>query len=175
MPGRPLEGPGLRGQVAGTTSLCTVGKTGSGLNYRGYDIEVLAQKARFEEVAHLLLKGQLPTQSQLDEYKGQTQGPSRAAIGIARSAGKDPCRRPSHGCDANPAVRCLAISNSKAISRARTKWRTGCWRRCLRSFATGMSGVITADASKPPSTAIPSALISSICCTVRRPTNCFGR
>ena len=74
MPGRPLEGPGLRGQVAGTTSLCTVGKTGSGLNYRGYDIEVLAQKARFEEVAHLLLKGQLPTQSQLDEYKDKLKG-----------------------------------------------------------------------------------------------------
>ena len=74
MPGRPLEGPGLRGQVAGTTSLCTVGKTGSGLNYRGYDIEVLAEKARFEEVAHLLLKGQLPTQSQLDEYKDKLKG-----------------------------------------------------------------------------------------------------
>ena len=68
MPGRPLEGAGLRGQVAGTTSLCTVGKTGSGLNYRGHDIEVLARKARFEEVAWLLLKGNLPTQSELDGY-----------------------------------------------------------------------------------------------------------
>lgn len=73
MPGRPLEGAGLRGQVAGTTSLCTVGKTGSGLTYRGHDIEVLARKARFEEVAWLLLKGDLPTQSELDEYNGKLQ------------------------------------------------------------------------------------------------------
>jgi len=71
MPGRPLEGAGLRGQVAGTTSLCTVGKTGSGLTYRGHDIELLARKARFEEVAWLLLKGGLPTQSELDEYNGK--------------------------------------------------------------------------------------------------------
>lgn len=68
MSGRPLEGAGLRGQVAGATALCTVGKTGSGLTYRGYDIEVLAKNARFEEVAHLLLKGKLPTQPELDEY-----------------------------------------------------------------------------------------------------------
>lgn len=68
MSGRPLEGAGLRGQVAGSTALCTVGKTGSGLTYRGYDIEVLAKNARFEEIAHLLLKGNLPTQSELDEY-----------------------------------------------------------------------------------------------------------
>ncbi len=71
MPGKPLEGAGLRGQVAGATALCTVGKTGSGLTYRGHDIEVLAQKARFEEVAWLLLKGNLPTQSELDGYNGK--------------------------------------------------------------------------------------------------------
>ena len=68
MSGKPLEGAGLRGQVAGATALCTVGKTGSGLTYRGYDIEVLAREARFEEVAWLLLKGHLPTHAELDEY-----------------------------------------------------------------------------------------------------------
>ena len=61
-------GAGLRGQVAGETSLCTVGKTGTGLTYRGYDISVLAEKAKFEEVAFLLLKGHLPNQSELDSY-----------------------------------------------------------------------------------------------------------
>jgi len=70
MSGRSLEGAGLRGQVAGATALCTVGSTGSGLTYRGHDIKVLAEKARFEEVAYLLLKGRLPTQSELDEYTG---------------------------------------------------------------------------------------------------------
>lgn len=66
--GKKLTGAGLRGQVAGETTLCTVGKTGSGLTYRGYDISVLAEKARFEEVAFLLLKGHLPTQNELDNY-----------------------------------------------------------------------------------------------------------
>ncbi len=61
-------GAGLRGQIAGETALCTVGKTGTGLTYRGYDISVLADKAKFEEVAYLLLRGRLPTESELHEY-----------------------------------------------------------------------------------------------------------
>lgn len=65
---KKLGGAGLRGQVAGETALCTVGKTGTGLTYRGYDISELAEKASFEEVAYLLLKGALPTQAQLDAY-----------------------------------------------------------------------------------------------------------
>ena len=69
--GKKLSGAGLRGQVAGETALCTVGKTGSGLTYRGYDIEVLAEKAHFEEVAHLLLRGHLPTQIELDTYRSK--------------------------------------------------------------------------------------------------------
>ncbi|HHF3066990.1 TPA: 2-methylcitrate synthase [Vibrio diabolicus] len=64
-----LGGAGLRGQSAGSTALCTVGKTGTGLTYRGYDITDLANNAQFEEVAHLLLHGHLPTQKELDEYK----------------------------------------------------------------------------------------------------------
>ena len=64
-----LGGAGLRGQSAGSTALCTVGKTGTGLTYRGYDITDLANNAQFEEVAHLLLRGHLPTQSELNEYK----------------------------------------------------------------------------------------------------------
>ena len=66
--GKPLTGAGLRGQMAGETALCTVGKTGTGLTYRGYDISVLAEKARFEEVAFLLLRGHLPTRAELDAY-----------------------------------------------------------------------------------------------------------
>ncbi len=62
---------GLRGQSAGRTSICTVGQSGDGLHYRGYCVEELAQKCRFEEVAYLLMKGELPTQSQLDEFNQQ--------------------------------------------------------------------------------------------------------
>ncbi|MGR5515112.1 bifunctional 2-methylcitrate synthase/citrate synthase [Vibrio harveyi] len=64
-----IGGAGLRGQSAGSTALCTVGKTGTGLTYRGYDITDLANHAQFEEVAHLLLRGHLPNQQELDAYK----------------------------------------------------------------------------------------------------------
>ncbi|MBY8257225.1 2-methylcitrate synthase [Vibrio fluvialis] len=69
-----LGGAGLRGQSAGSTALCTVGKTGTGLTYRGYDITDLANNAQFEEVAHLLLMGHLPTQAELDQYKTRLIG-----------------------------------------------------------------------------------------------------
>jgi 2-methylcitrate synthase len=59
---------GLRGQVAGTTALCTVGVSGSGLTYCGYDIADLAANASFEEVAYLLQYGELPNQDELDQY-----------------------------------------------------------------------------------------------------------
>lgn len=65
---KKLEGAGLRGQVAGKTALSTVGKEGKGLTYRGYAIEELAEKASFEEVAYMLLYGNLPSQSQFDDY-----------------------------------------------------------------------------------------------------------
>ncbi|MGP4714229.1 MULTISPECIES: bifunctional 2-methylcitrate synthase/citrate synthase [unclassified Psychrobacter] len=68
---KELSGAGLRGQVAGKTSLSTVGKSGSGLTYRGYDVSDLAEKCIFEEVAYLLLYGNLPTQSELDDYQAK--------------------------------------------------------------------------------------------------------
>ena len=69
--GKKLTGAGLRGQVAGETALCTVGQTGTGLTYRGYDITDLAENASFEEVAHLILKGALPTQAELHAYRAK--------------------------------------------------------------------------------------------------------
>lgn len=60
---------GLRGQSAGRTAICTVGHTGDGLRYRGYDMAELADKASFEEVAYLLAHGELPTATELQQYK----------------------------------------------------------------------------------------------------------
>lgn len=74
MPTKEIGGAGLRGQSAGSTALCTVGKTGTGLTYRGYDITDLANNAQFEEVAHLLLRGHLPMQQELDAYKTRLIG-----------------------------------------------------------------------------------------------------
>ncbi len=62
---------GLRGQVAGRTSICTVGQSGDGLHYRGYSVEELAEKCSFEEVAYLLIKGELPTQAELDKFNSK--------------------------------------------------------------------------------------------------------
>lgn len=69
--GKKLGGAGLRGQVAGETALCTVGKSGAGLTYRGYDIKDLAENAQFEEIAYLLLRGKLPNRKELDDYKAK--------------------------------------------------------------------------------------------------------
>ena len=66
---KKLAGAGLRGQSAGETALCTVGKTGSGLTYCGYDVKDLADNATFEEVAYLLFNGELPNTAQLQAYK----------------------------------------------------------------------------------------------------------
>ncbi len=59
----------LSGVAAGNTELCTVGRTGNDLHYRGYDILDLAENCQFEEVAHLLIHGKLPNKSELKSYK----------------------------------------------------------------------------------------------------------
>jgi 2-methylcitrate synthase len=61
----------LSGTAAGNTALCTVGRSGNDLHYRGYDIHDLATQSSFEEVAHLLVHGALPTASQLKAYKAK--------------------------------------------------------------------------------------------------------
>ncbi len=71
---KKLGGAGLRGQSAGQTELCTVGKTGTGLTYRGYDISDLAAGASFEEVAYLIFFGQLPSADELAAYKARLAG-----------------------------------------------------------------------------------------------------
>jgi len=71
MSDKKLSGAGLRGQSAGETALCTVGQSGSGLTYCGYDISDLADNATFEEVAYLLFNGELPNEGQLAAYKTQ--------------------------------------------------------------------------------------------------------
>lgn len=72
--GKVLSGAGLRGQVAGKTALSTVGKSGAGLTYRGYDVQDLAENCQFEEVAYLIFFGELPTADQLAAYKAKLKG-----------------------------------------------------------------------------------------------------
>jgi len=65
---KPKKSVALSGVTAGNTALCTVGKSGNDLHYRGYDILELANQASFEEVAYLLIYGSLPTRAQLSSY-----------------------------------------------------------------------------------------------------------
>ena len=61
----------LSGITAGNTALCTVGRTGNDLHYRGYDILDIAEVCEFEEIAHLLVHGKLPTKAELKAYKAR--------------------------------------------------------------------------------------------------------
>ncbi|CAM3135488.1 bifunctional 2-methylcitrate synthase/citrate synthase [Asticcacaulis taihuensis] len=66
---KPKKSVALSGQIAGNTALCTVGRTGNDLAYRGYDILDLAATSEFEEIAYLLIHGKLPNVSELSAYK----------------------------------------------------------------------------------------------------------
>ena len=66
---KPKKSVALSGVTAGNTALCTVGKTGNDLHYRGYDILDIAEVCEFEEIAHLLVHGKLPTRAELKAYK----------------------------------------------------------------------------------------------------------
>ena len=66
---KPKKSVALSGVTAGNTALCTVGRTGNDLHYRGYDILDIAEQAEFEEVAYLLVHGKLPNAAELRGYK----------------------------------------------------------------------------------------------------------
>jgi len=66
---KPKKSVALSGVVAGNTALCTVGRTGNDLHYRGYDILDIAETCEFEEIAHLLVHAKLPNTAELAAYK----------------------------------------------------------------------------------------------------------
>ena len=84
----PAYSPGLDGVIAGETALCQIDEGAAGLRYRGYGIVELAEHAIFEEVAYLLLFGELPTRKELEEFTGRIRaefllpGPVQAFIGV---------------------------------------------------------------------------------------------
>jgi 2-methylcitrate synthase len=71
---KPKKSVALSGVTAGNTALCSVGRTGNDLHYRGYDILDIADSCEFEEIAHLLIHGKLPTLAELREYKDRLRG-----------------------------------------------------------------------------------------------------
>ncbi|MGI4955823.1 MAG: citrate/2-methylcitrate synthase, partial [Janthinobacterium lividum] len=68
---KPKKSVALSGVTAGNTALCSVGRTGNDLHYRGYDILDVAETSEFEEIAHLLVHGWLPNTAELAAYKAK--------------------------------------------------------------------------------------------------------
>lgn len=68
---KPKKSVALSGVAAGSTALCTVGRSGNDLHYRGYDILEIAEQCEFEEIAHLLVHERMPTRAELSTYKGK--------------------------------------------------------------------------------------------------------
>ncbi|HVL36576.1 MAG TPA: 2-methylcitrate synthase [Burkholderiales bacterium] len=71
---KPKKSVALSGVAAGNTALCTVGRSGNDLHYRGYDILEFAEEAEFEEIAYLLVHERLPTREELQKYKTRLRG-----------------------------------------------------------------------------------------------------
>ena len=97
LPNRAKKGVGLSGITAGNTALCTVGRSGNDLNYRGYDILDIAAICEFEEIAYLLVHGTLPTHAELAGYKAKLK--SLRGLPIAVKAALESLPAASHPMD----------------------------------------------------------------------------
>jgi 2-methylcitrate synthase len=89
---KPKKSVALSGVTAGNTAICTVGRTGNDLHYRGYDILEIANVCEFEEIAYLLIHERLPNRSELDAYKSKLRAlrgipaPVRTALEVLPSS-----------------------------------------------------------------------------------------
>ena len=82
---KPKKSVALSGVLAGNTALCTVGRTGNDLHYRGYDILEIADRCEFEEIAYLLVHGKLPNRAELSGYKAKLKS-LRGLPAVVRTA-----------------------------------------------------------------------------------------
>src|SRR5262249_52962021 len=82
---KPKKSVALSGIAAGNTALCTVGRTGNDLHYRGYDILEIANTCEFEEIAFLLVHGKLPNRAELTGYKAKLKS-LRGLPAVVRTA-----------------------------------------------------------------------------------------
>ena len=115
IPNRAKKGVGLSGVTAGNTALCTVGRTGNDLHYRGYDILDVAEQCEFEEIAYLLVHGALPTTAELAGYKAKLRALRGLPAAVKRTPGSTARRSASDGRDAH-----RAFPRSAACCRRRT-------------------------------------------------------
>ncbi|EQD78202.1 Citrate synthase-like protein, partial [mine drainage metagenome] len=95
---KPKKSVALSGVTAGNTALCTVGRSGNDLHYRGYDILEIATACEYEEIAHLLIHGTLPNRTELTAYKAKLRS-LRALPAVVRAVLETPPRRRPHPMD----------------------------------------------------------------------------
>ncbi|MCY9493994.1 hypothetical protein MWG48_00180 [Escherichia coli] len=129
--------------------LCTVGKSGNDLHYRGYDIIDLAEHCEFEEVAHLLIHGKLPTRDELAAYKTKLKALRGLPANVRTVLEALPRRRTRWMLCAPAFPRSAARCQKKRgiPSLARGILPTNCWRHLARFFSTGITTATTANAS----------------------------
>src|SRR5687768_18509605 len=89
---KPKKSVALSGVPAGNTALCTVGRSGNDLHYRGYDILDFAEQAEFEEVAYLLVHEKLPTRDELKKYKNSLRRMRGLPKALKAEIGRASCR-----------------------------------------------------------------------------------
>ena len=115
----------LSGILAGNTAICSVGRSGNDLHYRGYDIVELAKKSTFEEVAYLLIHGDLPDRGQLKDYMRKLK--SLRGIPVEVKTALEHIPAAAHPMDVLRTA-CSVLGRS-ASSRTRSR----VWRRSRRS------------------------------------------
>ena len=172
---KPKKSVALSGVVAGNTALCTVGRTGNDLHYRGYDILDIAATCEFEEVAYLLIHGKLPNHSELAAYKAKLVRlrPLPAAVrGVLEElpAASHPMDVMRSGVSALGCVLPEKDDHSQAGARDIAD-------RLIASlgWSIGITTATPASASRSTARTIRSAVTSCTCCTGtgRRASGCM--
>ena len=102
--GKPKKSVALSGVTAGNTALCSVGRSGNDLHYRGYDILEVAETCEFEEIAYLLIHGKLPNKAQLAAYKTKLKSLRGLPAPVRAVLEQLPAGHASHGRDAHRRV-----------------------------------------------------------------------
>jgi citrate synthase len=125
---KPKKSVALSGVTAGNTALCSVGKSGNDLHYRGYDILEVAETCEFEEIAYLLIHGKLPNIHELAAYKTRLKSLRGIPAPVWAILGSFPSHAP-HGRHAHRRFRArLRAQPTTTTPQARARSPTTWWR-----------------------------------------------
>jgi citrate synthase len=165
---KPKKSVALSGVAAGNTALCTVGRSGNDLHYRGYDILDFADQAQFEEIAYLLVHEKLPSRAELAAYKKKLQSLRTLPAPLRRVLEEIPAS--AHPMDVmRTAVSTLGTLEPEAEGHHAAGARDIADRlmACLGGSSPGITSRTRAGASTPSPTTMRSAAIPGTCCTAK--------